>query len=161
MEVPDGATWARPASCLHRSWRRGTLVPMETSARSVAVRRLLLAAVIGACGGILITLGVVIFRGRREEAAPPAAPLTFEQQIDRAIEEGKKRLESCIALTAEDKAFLLRAARTVLENRGSGRSQPVRRDHWGKVPPNLCAPAPQRNPHPWPSYSIICNCKSR
>ena len=102
--------------------------------RLITVKRVLLVLLAGACAGVVFGLLLVLLR---EPPPPPPdeshEPLSLAEEVDRAIDDGFVRLESGITLTADDKRFLLQAARATLEKELAGTND----DRLPPAPPNI------------------------
>ncbi|MFW6158274.1 MAG: AMMECR1 domain-containing protein [Planctomycetota bacterium] len=99
----------------------------------------LVGLVLAVCGAVAVALGLVFFAHEEELPRPPPAEPTWQQRIDRALDRGFDRLEAGIELTAEDKRFLLDAARRVLENHFAARPRKLTAADWADVPENVAS----------------------
>ncbi|MFO7899022.1 MAG: AMMECR1 domain-containing protein [Planctomycetota bacterium] len=102
-------------------------------------KRALVGLALAVCGAVAVALGLVFFAHEEEPEPPPATEPTWDERIDRALDRGFDRLEAGIELTAEDKRFLLGAARRVLENHFAARPRKLSAADWGDVPENVAS----------------------
>lgn len=102
------------------------------------IKRTLVALIALACAGVVTALLLVLLNASAPPATSKPEPRSLAERVDRAIDDGLRRLEAGIELTDDDKRFLLGAARTVLENQLAGGKE-ITRDHWPNVPPNVAS----------------------
>ena len=102
------------------------------------IKRMLAALIALACAGLGLALLLVLLNKPQPPHVTKPEPTSLAERVDRAIDDGCRRLEAGIELTDEDKRFLLRAARTVLENQLAGGKE-ITRGHWKDVPPNVAS----------------------
>ena len=83
----------------------------------ITVKQVLMALLVGACLGVVMFLVLVASKKPPAQHDNDSRPMSLAETVDRAIDEGHRRLESGIRLTRDDKLFLLRAARATLESK--------------------------------------------